>query len=76
MAEAYDCLKIRITKVDYIASTEGINNVSRLEAIIAETKLSFEAFGNKHKIDKRKNSSDVRTRQAPHAFYPHSVVEL
>jgi aerobic-type carbon monoxide dehydrogenase small subunit (CoxS/CutS family) len=28
MAEAYDCLKIHITKVDYIASTEGINNVS------------------------------------------------
>lgn len=28
MAEAYDCLKIHITKVDYIASTERINNVS------------------------------------------------
>lgn len=28
MEKADDCLKIHITKVDYIASTEGINNVS------------------------------------------------
>lgn len=28
MAEADDCLKIHITKVDYTASTEGINSVS------------------------------------------------
>lgn len=28
MANADDCLKIHITRVDYIASTKGINNVS------------------------------------------------
>lgn len=28
MAKAHDCLKIHITKVDYIASTEEINSVS------------------------------------------------
>lgn len=42
MAKVDDCLKkICITKADYIASTEGINNVSLHWTIIAETKLSF-----------------------------------